>query len=295
MTAESCADAALRRAGVTRADFGNEARASAKILGPAILSNYSTVALTLINLAFVGHLGATPMAACALSTTIVGIAGLSGAMGISCALDSLCSQAHGARNPVGASHALQRALVAVTVYAVPVVVLLCCIEPDVSRIAGQFLRVLAIGLLPALWSEIVRRALYAAGISWPQLVVGASGVVAIAALNWLLVHMLGLGVIGSAVALSSSWAVQFVVLLAIVRASGYHRLVFAGGPSVEALKRGWKEMLTLAGSGYVMVCSEWWAFEILVFLAGLGGAVSLASFSTVMNLHNFTWMTPMSW
>eukprot|EP00727_Mastigamoeba_balamuthi_P011979 m51a1_g7403 hypothetical protein (366) ;mRNA; f:176305-177618 len=165
---------------------------------------------------------------------------------------------------------------------------------DVSRIAGQFLRVLAIGLLPAFWSEIVRRALYAAGVSWPQLVVGASGVVAIAALNWLLVHVLGLGVIGSAVALSSSWAVQFVVLLAIIRASGYHRLVFAGGPSVEALKRGWKEMLTLAGSGYVMVCSEWWAFEILVFLAGLGGAVPLASFSTVMNLLNFMWMLPMS-
>eukprot|EP00727_Mastigamoeba_balamuthi_P003177 m51a1_g12857 hypothetical protein (533) ;mRNA; f:271-2190 len=296
-------DSLLRRAGVERRDVTCEARASAKILLPAVLSNYSSLGITLINLAFVGRLGATPMAACALATTIFNIAGQSGAQGISCALDTLCSQAHGARNPLAASHAFQRSLVAITAFAAPVLVLLCCIEPvlvalgqdkDVSRIAGVFLRILIAGMLPSFWNEAIRRALYAAGVSWPQLVVSAAGVVSVIALDWVFIHALGLGVEGSAAALSCTWALQFVMFVAIIRASGFHRTVLAGGPSLAAMKTGWGEVLKLAASGYVMICSEWWAFEVCVFLAGLSGAVSLASFSVLLNLMNFCWMLPMS-
>eukprot|EP00727_Mastigamoeba_balamuthi_P011960 m51a1_g7387 hypothetical protein (694) ;mRNA; f:121295-124427 len=273
------------------------------ILLPAVLSNYSSLGLTLINLAFVGRLGATPMAACVLSTTIFNIAGQSGAQGISCALDTLCSQAHGARNPLAASHALQRVLVSVTAFAAPVVALLFFIEPvlralgqdeDVSRIAGGFLRILIAGMLPSFWNEAIRRALYAAGVSWPQLVVCLIGVVSITALDWVFIRTCGFGVNGSAAALSCTWALQFVMFVAIIRASGFHRTVLAGGPSLGALKTGWVEMLKLVASGYVMICSEWWAFEICVFLAGLGGAVSLASFSIVMTIQQFCWMLPLS-
>eukprot|EP00727_Mastigamoeba_balamuthi_P011962 m51a1_g7389 hypothetical protein (541) ;mRNA; f:128199-130254 len=299
----SLLDSLLRRAGVGRGDVTCEARASAKILLPAVLSNYSSLGISLINLAFVGRLGATPMAACALATTIFNIAGLSGAMGISCALDTLCSQAHGARNPLAASHALQRALVAITAFAAPVVALLFFIEPvlralgqdeDVSRIAEGFLRVLLAGLLFAFWNEAIRRALYAAGVSWPQLVTSAAGVVSITALDWVFIRTCGFGVNGSAAALSCTWALQFVMFLAIIRASGFHRTVLAGGLSLAAMKAGWGEVLKLAASGYVMICSEWWAFEVCVFLAGLGGAVSLASFSVVMTLLHFCWMLPLS-
>eukprot|EP00727_Mastigamoeba_balamuthi_P011961 m51a1_g7388 hypothetical protein (500) ;mRNA; f:125790-127533 len=299
----SSIDSQLRRAGVERSDVSGEARASAKILLPAVLGNYSSLGITLINLAFVGRLGATPMAACVLSTTIFNIAGQSGAMGISCALDTLCSQAHGSRNLLGASHALQRALVSVTAFAAPVVALLFFIEPvlralgqdkDVSRIAGVFLRILIAGMLPSFWNEAIRRALYAAGVSWPQLVVSAAGVVSVIALDWVFIHALGLGVEGSAAALSCTWALQFVMFVAIIRASGFHRTVLAGGPSLEAMKTGWGEVLKLAASGYVMICSEWWAFEVCVFLAGLGGAVSLASFSVILMIQQFCWMLPLS-
>eukprot|EP00727_Mastigamoeba_balamuthi_P014543 m51a1_g9713 hypothetical protein (521) ;mRNA; f:1409739-1411720 len=303
-------------------DVRDEARASLRIFGPAVLSNYSTLAVALVNLAFVGRLGAAPMAACALGTTLYNIAGLSGACGIACALDTLCSQAHGARNPLGASHALQRALAALAAYAVPVAALLCCVEPillclgqdkarcsqltratavsahphaqEVARASARFLRVLAPGLLPAFWAEGLRRALYAAGVSWPQLVVSAAGVALVAALDWLLIHVLGLGLAGSAAALAGTWALQLALLLALVRAGGLHSLVLAGGLSGAALRRGWREMLSLAGAGFAMICSEWWAFEACAFLAGLGGPVSLASFSVVMTLLQFVWTLPLS-
>eukprot|EP00727_Mastigamoeba_balamuthi_P014552 m51a1_g9721 hypothetical protein (2366) ;mRNA; r:1452232-1471747 len=273
------------------ADLRDEVRASMGIFGPAVLSNYSTLGITLVNLAFVGRLGAVPMAACALSSTLYNVVGLSGAFGISCALDTLCSQAHGARNPLGASHALQRALVLIAAFTAPVAALLCC---EVARASARFLRVLAPGLLPAFWAEGLRRALYAAGVSWPQLVVSAAGVALVAALDWLLIHVLGLGLAGSAAALAGTWALQLALLVLLVRTGGLHSLVLAGGLSGAALRHGWRETLVLAGSGYAMTCSEWWAFEACAFLSGLAGPVSLASFAVVMSLLQLVWTLPMS-
>ena len=40
--------------------------------------------------------------------------------------------------------------------------------------------------------------------------------------------------------------------------------------------RGWGEYLGVSVPATVMICSEWWAFEILTVMAGILGVVELA-------------------
>ena len=42
-----------------------------------------------------------------------------------------------------------------------------------------------------------------------------------------------------------------------------------------------------------MICSEWWAFEILLILAGVLGVTELASYTIVMTVGALLFMVPL--
>ena len=52
------------------------------------------------------------------------------------------------------------------------------------------------------------------------------------------------------------------------------------GWSWEAFSK-WKEFLSLGIPGMLMLCLEWWAFEIVSFLAGIMGTTELAAHSVI--------------
>lgn len=91
----------------------------------------------------------------------------------------------------------------------------------------------------------------------------------------LFMHKLDLGIIGLAVALVVK---DFVLFLTVTIYGIYSdKISQALVPiDIEAF-RGWRQYLEVSLPTTVMICAEWWAFEVIAILAGTIGVVELAS------------------
>lgn len=92
-------------------------------------------------------------------------------------------------------------------------------------------------------------------------------------LNFLMVHWLGLGMIGSPIAVSITYYLCALLLFIHVKTFGRSTTALAwSGFDKRALERGpCFQMLKLALPGILMVGSEWVAFEIVALVSrGLG-------------------------
>ena len=61
---------------------------------------------------------------------------------------------------------------------------------------------------------------------------------------------------------------------------------------IEAF-RGWRPYLQISLPATLMICKEWWAFEILTVLAGVLGVTELASQTVVMTVSALLFMVPL--
>jgi MATE family multidrug resistance protein len=63
-------------------------------------------------------------------------------------------------------------------------------------------------------------------------------------------------------------------------------------PSWRALTE-WPAFLSLAAPGTVMICSEWWAYEILTLFAGLLGTSEVAAQTIILQTSTMAYTVMM--
>ena len=85
-------------------------------------------------------------------------------------------------------------------------------------------------------------------------------------MNYLFIYQFGWGYIGAALARASCQWVMIVVLLTYMYFTGAGSDSW-GGFTMDAFK-GWPQFFALAIPGLVMICAEYWAFEIQTIGAG---------------------------
>ncbi|XP_023260361.1 multidrug and toxin extrusion protein 1-like [Seriola lalandi dorsalis] len=129
------------------------------------------------------------------------------------------------------------------------------------------------------------------GIIWPQVITGFVVNLLNALINYIVLHALNLGVAGSAVANTISQFAMAGILYAYIMWRGLHKATW-GGWSKECMQN-WGSFIHLAIPGMVMLCVEWWTYEIGAFLAGLISEVELGAQSVVYQLANIAYMFPM--
>ena len=56
---------------------------------------------------------------------------------------------------------------------------------------------------------------------------------------------------------------------------------------------GWKQYLQISLPNTIMICSEWWAFEVLTILAGVIGVTELASQTILISILATMFMMPL--
>ena len=61
---------------------------------------------------------------------------------------------------------------------------------------------------------------------------------------------------------------------------------------MESFKE-WKAYFKLSVPATVMLCAEWWSFEILVILVGILGVIEQAAFIITLNVTAQCFMFPM--
>ncbi|XP_020146776.1 protein DETOXIFICATION 16-like [Aegilops tauschii subsp. strangulata] len=254
----------------------SEAKRLLLLAGPLVASGIVRCALQLVSVMFVGHLGELPLAGASLATSLANVTGFSLLVGMASALDTLCGQAFGARRYGLLGVYKQRAMLVLAVSCVPValvwastarILLLLGQDPAIAAEAGAYARWLIPALVPYVPLVCHIRFLQTQSIVVPVMASSAVTSLSHILVCWALVYKAGMGSKGAALATAVSYSTNLAMLSLYTRLSGACRGTWTGF-SMEAFKE-LRQFAELAVPSAMMVCLEWWSFELLVLLSGL--------------------------
>ena len=259
--------------------FVGEARNQAGLALPVSLSMVCNRVMSLTSVAFVGRLGPVPLAAAALATTLGNVTGNSIMVGLASAVSTLGGQAFGAGSYPTLGFVLQRAIIILTIAAVPIslawwysegILRILGQEHDLAKASASYIRALIPGLFFYAWNVCLTAYLQSQRITRPAALAGVVAAVMHFPANVVFIHTLGLGYVGAG--LATSWSNGVVLCLNVLYASWFKRdepgRETWPGFSVRAATTEWRPFLRLALPGILMM-SEWWASEANILLAGL--------------------------
>ncbi|KQK16109.1 protein DETOXIFICATION 19 [Brachypodium distachyon] len=268
--------APARRPWLRRLIDTEEAWAQLQFAVPMVLTNMAYYAIPLVSVMFSGHLGNVHLAGATLANSWATVTGYAFVTGMSGALETLCGQAYGARLYRMLGLYLQSSLIMSAVVSVVISVLWCFTEPlllllhqepDVARAAAVFVAHQIPGLFAYSFLQCLLRYLQTQSVVVPLVVCSMVPFLLHVGLNYLLVNVLGLGLAGASSAISATFWVSCLMLLAYVVWSDEFGETWKGF-SADAFTYV-LPTIKLAMPSAIMVCLEYWAIEFLVLLAGL--------------------------
>ncbi|KAL5231522.1 hypothetical protein ABZP36_030298 [Zizania latifolia] len=191
-------------------------------------------------------------------------------------LETLSGQAYGAKQYDKLGVQTYRAIVTLTVVSIPISLLWVFIgkiltligqDPLISHEAGRYIVWLIPGLFAYAVCQPLTKFLQSQSLIFPMLWSSIATLLLHIPLSWLLVFKTSLGFTGAALAISISYWLNTFMLAAYIRFSGSCKAT-CSPPTMEAF-RGVGLFLRLALPSALMLCFEWWSFEILILLSGL--------------------------
>ncbi|XP_030001316.1 multidrug and toxin extrusion protein 1-like [Sphaeramia orbicularis] len=280
--------------------YREELRQLFKLAGPVVISQLMIFMISFISTVFCGHLGKTELASVALAIAVVNVTGVSIGTGLSLTCDTLISQTYGSGNLKRVGVILQRGVLILLLACFPCWAVLINTEtlllavkqsPEVASLSQLYVKIFMPALPAAFMYQLQGRYLQNQGIIWPQVITGAIGNVLNAIINYVFLYPLDMGVAGSAAANAISQYLLAVVLFIYIYWKGLHKATW-GGWSLDCLQE-WGPFIQLAIPSMLMLCLEWWMFEIGGFLAGVISETELGAQSIVYELSVVAYMFPL--
>ncbi|XP_047403102.1 multidrug and toxin extrusion protein 1-like isoform X1 [Sciurus carolinensis] len=281
-------------------DFREELRELLILAGPAFLAQLMMFLISFISSVFCGHLGKLELDAVTLAIAVINVTGISVGHGLSSACDTLISQTYGSQNLKHVGVILQRGMLILLLCCFPCwalflntqhILLLFRQDPDVSRLTQTYVMIFIPALPASFLYTLQVKYLLNQGIVLPQILTGVAANLVNALANYLFLHQLHLGVMGSALANMIAQFTLALLLFLYILGRKLHQATW-GGWSLECLQ-DWASFLRLAIPSMLMLCIEWWAYEIGSFLSGILGMVELGAQSIVYELAVIVYMIPM--
>ncbi|AWP06313.1 Multidrug and toxin extrusion protein isoform 3 [Scophthalmus maximus] len=271
-----------------------------KLAGPVIISQMMVFMISFVSTVFCGHLGKTELAGVALSIAVVNVTGISIGTGLSLTCDTLISQTYGSGNLKRVGVILQRGILILLLACFPCWAILINTEPlllavkqspEVASMSQLYVKIFMPALPAAFMYQLQGRYLQNQGIIWPQVITGVIANVLNAIINYIFLYPLDLGVAGSAAANAISQYTLAVVLYMYICWRGLHKATW-GGWSLDCLQE-WGPFIQLAIPSMLMLCLEWWMFELGGFLAGVISETELGAQSITYELAVVAYMFPL--
>ncbi|KAL6629513.1 hypothetical protein ACP70R_029278 [Stipagrostis hirtigluma subsp. patula] len=280
----------------------SEVKKQLYLAGPLVVGCLLQNVVQMISVMFVGHLGELALASASMATSFAGVTGFSLLAGMACSLDTLCGQAFGAEQHHLLGVYKQRAMLVLALVRVPVAALWWCTgeilawcgqDPEIAAGAGSYIRWMIPSLFAYAMLQCHVRFLQTQSLVVPVMLSSGAAAVVHPAVCWLLVHGLGLGRNGAALANAVAYLANVSLLALYVRLSPSCKRSWTGFSS-EAF-RDVAGFLNLALPSAVMLCMEWWSFELLVLLSGLlpNPKLETAVLSICLNTNSFAFTVPL--
>ncbi|XP_075053840.1 multidrug and toxin extrusion protein 1-like [Mixophyes fleayi] len=221
--------------------------------------------------------------------------------GLNGACDTLISQIYGGKKLKLIGLIVQRAILILTLACFPCwafyintenILLLCGQNKEVAREA----ELCVLAMIPALpaffFFELQLRYLQNQEIIWPQIVISCMANIVNALMNYLLLFVLQIGVIGAALAMSTGATFQCILLFIYIRVRKLHTASWPGW-STECLE-DWGSFLALGFPNILMISIKLWAQQIAIILAGLISLVELGGQLILFQLITLVQKIPFS-
>ncbi|XP_017348922.1 multidrug and toxin extrusion protein 1 [Ictalurus punctatus] len=271
-----------------------------RLTGPLLVTRILNFLQPFVSTIFVGHLGNAELAGYALASVTINVTTAATGCGLALTCDTLVSQTFGSKNLKRVGEIMQRSILILLLFCLPCwallinsesLLLLLQQEAEVARIAQLYV----FAFLPAVPVYFLHQLQVAylqnQGIILPQMYTAAVANVLNVAVNFILIFWMGLGVKGSAAANCISQFVISLLLFGYIQWKKLHVSTW-GGWSMASLQE-WDAFMKLAIPSTLMLCFEWWIYEIGGFLAGMLGEVDLAAQHVLLELGTITYMFPL--
>ncbi|XP_062867410.1 multidrug and toxin extrusion protein 1-like [Trichomycterus rosablanca] len=271
-----------------------------KLAGPVFISQLMIFLISFISTVFCGHLGKTELAGVALAIAVINVTGISVGAGMASACDTLISQTFGGNNMKRVGVILQRGILILLLSCFPCWAILINTESillavrqshRVASLSQLYVKIFIPALPAAFMYQLQARYLQNQGIIWPQVITGVAGNILNALINYIFLHVFNLGVPGSAAANSISQCSLALFLYIYIRRKGLHKATWDGW-SRDCLQE-WGAFIRLALPSMLMLCVEWWTYEIGGFLAGLISEAELGAQSIIYEVATIAFMFPL--
>ncbi|KAJ7308817.1 hypothetical protein JRQ81_008085 [Phrynocephalus forsythii] len=276
-----------------------EARELVKIGGPVFVAQLLGFLISVVSSIFCGHLGKAELDAVTLAVSVVNVIGISVGTGLASVCDTLMSQTYGSKNVKRVGTILQRGILILLLFCFPCwaiflnterILLLCRQDPEVSRLTQVYVMIFIPALPAAFIYQLQTRYLQSQAILLPQVVTGVAANVFNIIMNTVFLYTFELGVVGSAWANTLSQNLQALLLFLYVWWKKIHTETW-GGWTRDCLQ-DWGSFMRLAVPSMLMMCIEWWTFEIGSFLAGMISVVELGAQSIIYELATIAYLLP---
>jgi MATE family multidrug resistance protein len=220
-----------------------------------------------LTIMMVGHIGSTELGAATLGTMTCNVTGFSLCFGGMSALDTLASQAFGAKNYPLVGIWSQRGLLCLTAIGIPISCVWAFATDDILHALGVgdeetialsvlFARYMIIGFWPTLFSRVLQGFLRSQRIVRPVMYCSMVGGVVTASISWVWVEQFGF--IGAPLAQGFGSWFNFLLLLGVTRWRGLHEKCWGGWSWEATHSLGIVAKLGLAGMASTM--GQWWSW-----------------------------------
>ncbi|XP_041440027.1 multidrug and toxin extrusion protein 2 isoform X3 [Xenopus laevis] len=248
----------------------SELKSLLSISGPLVLTYLLDVAPILITTVFCGRLGKSELDAFALGNSI-----------------------YGGKNLKLIGVVLQRGILILSLSCFPCwaffvntknILLLLGQDPTVAGLAELYVLTCIPALAGINFFNLEIRYLQNQGIIWPQVVASVLACIINGVLNYVLLFVLKIGVIGAAIAVTVSIIAKAILLFFYI----WIRKIYVDtwpGWTIECLK-DWGSYFALALPTMIMLSLKWWTFEIAIILSGLINLVELGGQSIMHQMMN---------
>ncbi|XP_074318944.1 protein DETOXIFICATION 19-like [Silene latifolia] len=255
-----------------------EARGQIMLALPMVLTNVFYYLIPLVSVMFVGHLGELELASSTLANSWATVSGFAFMLGLSGALETLCGQGYGAQlyNMMGiylqASCAISflfSILISILWWYTEPILISLDQRPDISKQASTYMRYLIPGIFAYGTLQNILRFLQTQSVVLPLVICSLIPLLLHIILAYLLVHCTSLGYKGAPLATSIAFWIAIGMLMMYMRSAKNLERTWTGFSRKALSYCHVSTNLKLALPSAGMVCLEYWAFEILVFMAGL--------------------------
>uniref|UniRef100_H3BYT6 Multidrug and toxin extrusion protein n=1 Tax=Tetraodon nigroviridis TaxID=99883 RepID=H3BYT6_TETNG len=279
--------------------FKQEFKELFTLAAPAIMAQFLGLALGFVSTVFCGHLGRVELDSVSLAITVINVTGISVGFGLSSACDTLISQTIGSRNVQKVGVIMQRAVLILLLACFPCwailintedILLAVGQEAEVARLAQVYVKIFMPALPARFMYALEIKHMQNQGIIWPEVITGIFVNLLNALLNYIFLYPLNMGVAGSAVANTLSQFSLMGILYCYIVWTGLYKATWTGW-SKECLQ-DWGPYISLAIPSMVMICIEWWTYEIGSFLTGLINEMELGAQTIVYQLETIAVVFP---